>query len=329
MNQSNVNNLRLGAFVLAGLLFLILMLYMIGKNSNIFSSNFQLRTHFQDAKGLQSGNNVLFAGTQIGTVKKIQILNDTTIEVLFYIDRKNKDFLRDNSLTSIGSEGLVGNKVLNITPAKIPGLPVEENDILPARETHDIDEMLETLYITNNNIAIISEELKSTVQRLNNSTELWELLGSSDLSENLRSTLSNIRRASSEAVVMVEDLHNIITDVKKGEGSVGTLLKDTAFAINLNDAVTKIKTVGDNANLLSEELKRTAYDIQQSVDSGKGAANAILKDTTLTFKLNNSLSNIEKGTQAFNENMEALKHNFLFRGYFKKLEKQQKKAKKN
>ncbi|MFN7118180.1 MAG: MlaD family protein, partial [Saprospiraceae bacterium] len=97
MNQSASNNLKLGTFVMAGLLFLILMLYMIGRNSNIFSSNFQLKTHFRNAQGLQPGNNVRFAGTQIGTVKKVQILNDTTIEVLFYIDKRSKDFIHKNS----------------------------------------------------------------------------------------------------------------------------------------------------------------------------------------------------------------------------------------
>ncbi|MFN7118181.1 MAG: MlaD family protein, partial [Saprospiraceae bacterium] len=227
----------------------------------------------------------------------------------------------------VGSEGLVGNKVLNIIPADEAGLPVAENDILPAREAHDLDEMLETLYKTNNNIAIISEELKTTVHRLNGSTEIWNLLGSSDLADNLRSSLSNVRQASAEAKTMVADLHYIISDVKNGQGSVGTLLKDTAFAQNLNDAVNQIKLVGNNANLLAAELNKTAQDIQQNINSGKGTAHAILRDTTLTVKLNNSLSNIEKGTQAFNANMEALKHNFLFRGYFKKLEKQAKKAK--
>ncbi len=313
---------------MSGLLFLIIMLYMIGKNSNVFSSNFQLRTHFKNAQGLQPGNNVRFAGTQIGTVKKVQIINDTTIEIIFYIDRKSKDFLHNNSLTAVGSEGLVGNKVLNIIPAETAGLPVQENDILPSRDAPDIDEMLETLYITNHNIAIISEELKNTVHRLNNSTEFWKLLGSGDLAANLRASLNNVKKASSEALAMVEDLHAVIEEVQRGEGSVGMLLQDTTFEANLNDAVNKVKQVGDNANRLAAELHQTTLDIQQSIHAGKGVANAILKDTVLTIKLNTSLSNIEAGTRAFNENMEALKHHFLFRGYFKKQEREEKKAQK-
>ncbi len=326
MAKSTLNNFRLGIFVLAGLLFLIVMLYMIGKDSNMFSSNFQLRTHFQDVKGLQPGNNVLFAGKQIGTVKSVEILNDTTIEVLFYIETKNREFLRKNSLTSIGSDGLVGNRVLNIVPGATPGEPVQEDDILPAREMPDTDEMLKTLYSTNNNIAVISEELKKTVLRINESKELWELLEESDIAENLQTSLNNVRLASAEAVTTVNDLHSVIEDVKKGKGSVGSLLVDTTFSASLNEAVTTIQAAGDNANRLVSELNQTTRDIRNMIDAGQGPVQALLRDTVMTERIHNSLINIEKSTAAFNENMEALRHNFLFRGYFKKQEKEAKKA---
>lgn len=325
MAKSILNNLRLGGFVLAGLLFLIVLLYMIGRNSSMFSSNFQLRTHFRDVKGLQSGHNVFFAGKQIGTVKNVEILNDTTIEVIFYIENQNKQFIRKNSETSVGSDGLVGNRVLNIVPAKTPGSPVKSNDILPAHETPNTEEMLETLYTTNNNIAFITEQLKITALRINESKELWELLSESSISEELRTSLYNIRQASAGAVMMVDDLHTIITEVKNGEGSIGTLLRDTSFATSLNEAVEKIQLVGDNANKLANELHQTVLDIRQMVDSGKGPVPALMTDPAMTEKIKNSLINIEQSTAAFNENMEALKHNFLFRGYFKKLERQQKK----
>ncbi|MDX1940930.1 MAG: MlaD family protein [Saprospiraceae bacterium] len=329
MAKSTFNNLRLGVFVVSGLLFLIVMLYMIGKDTNMFSSSFQLRTHFRDVKGLQPGNNVLFAGKQIGTVKGVEILNDTTIEVLFYIETKSKEFLRKNSVTSIGSDGLVGNRVLNITPGTSPDLLVEENDILLARAMPDTDEMLETLYSTNNNIAFISEELKKTLLRINESKELWGLLGESNISEALQASLNNIHRASSEAVATVDDLHSIIKAVKRGEGSVGSLLSDTTLDVNLNDAIEKIQLLGENANLLVDDLNKTVLDIQTIIDSGKGPVNALMKDSTMTNSIHNSLINIEKSTASFNQNMEALRQNFLFRAYFKKLEKQQKKEAKN
>jgi phospholipid/cholesterol/gamma-HCH transport system substrate-binding protein len=85
MKQTS-NNIKLGVFVLAGLLFLILLLYMIGRNRNLFGRNYVLKARFENVQGLIPGNNVRFAGIQAGTVKKIQILNDTMIEVTMFID---------------------------------------------------------------------------------------------------------------------------------------------------------------------------------------------------------------------------------------------------
>jgi phospholipid/cholesterol/gamma-HCH transport system substrate-binding protein len=116
-----------------------------------------------------------------------------------------------------------------------------------------------------------------------------------------------------------------VSDVKNGKGSLGGILKDTALLVNLNAAVDNIKMVGDNANNLATELNSLTQDVKKDINNGKGTLNAVLKDSSLVQKLNKSLDHLEEGTDNFNQNMEALKHNFLFRGYFKKLEKQKKK----
>jgi phospholipid/cholesterol/gamma-HCH transport system substrate-binding protein len=72
-------------------------------------------------------------------------------------------------------------------------------------------------------------------------------------------------------------------------------------------------------------LNNIAQNVKTDLNTNKGTYNAVIRDTMLAFKLNNSLNNIELGTEGFNQNMEALKHNFLFRGYFKRLEKKKKK----
>jgi phospholipid/cholesterol/gamma-HCH transport system substrate-binding protein len=79
MAKQGLNNIKLGAFVLGGLLFLVLLLYMIGKNRSLFGSTYELKVQFENVQGLVAGNNVRFAGIQAGTVKQINILNDTVI----------------------------------------------------------------------------------------------------------------------------------------------------------------------------------------------------------------------------------------------------------
>ena len=131
--------------------------------------------------------------------------------------------------------------------------------------------------------------------------------------------------ATGKAGNMVYNLNDIVMDVKKGKGSVGALLTDTSFAKNLNRAILKIKTVEDQADSLAGEINKLFTGIRQDVNTGKGLVNALLKDSMMVIKLNESLDNIQKGTDGFNQNMEALKHNFLLRGYFRKQEKQKEK----
>lgn len=325
MATRTINNIKLGVFVVAGLLLLVFGLYMIGKDSNLFGRNFQLRVQFENVQGLTTGNNVRYAGIQVGTVKRVKILSDTLIEVTMLIQEKMKPFIHKNDLVNITTDGLMGNKLINIIPAKDNAALVNDGDILPAKQANSTETMLETLNKTNNNIAAISEDLRLTVQRINSSRALWGILDDPSLPENLKSSLKNIRQATGGANDLVMDLTTIIGDIKNGKGSLGIILTDTAIAYNLKVAISKIQLVSDNANRLAEELSDITKGVNEDIKNGKGTVNALLKDAALTTKLNNSLSNIEEGTASFNQSMEALKHNFLLRGYFKKQEKKRKK----
>jgi len=325
MAKKIVSNVKLGVFVLAGMLFLVILLYMIGKNRNLFGSNYMLKARFENIQGLVAGNNVRFSGIQAGTVKRINIINDTLIEVTMVIDKKMSKIIHKNAIASISTEGLVGNKVVNIVPSKRPAALAEEGDILVSKKAVNTDEILETLYNTNSDVAKIAAGLKTTVQRINNSSGLWNLLNDESIPGNLRVSVARIRVTTGKAVKIVNDLDEIIVGVKNGEGSVGAILKDTSFAKNLNDAILKINKVGNEADSITVEINKLVTSIQEDVNNGKGTVNALLKDSMMVKKIETSLDNIQKGTEGFNQNMEALKHNFLTRGYFRRLEKQKKK----
>jgi phospholipid/cholesterol/gamma-HCH transport system substrate-binding protein len=322
MARRIINNIKLGLFVLAGLLFLILTLYMIGKNRNLFGSNFILKVKVENVQGLKPGNNVRYGGIDIGTVKKIDFINDTVMEIEMTMDDKAKTVIHKNAIASIATDGLVGNKVLLISSARKPSALVEDGDELVSKKPVDTDDMLRTLYKTNNDVGFIAENLKATVSRINNSSAMWSILSERELPQNLKLSAWHVRLAAAKANDMVNDLYTIVQDVKNGGGSLGAILTDTAFAYNLNAAVIKIKMVGDHADSLSQQLNQMVAGMQADVNNGKGLINALLKDSGMVIKLNESLDNVQKGTDGFNQNMEALKHNFLFRGYFRKMEKQ-------
>jgi phospholipid/cholesterol/gamma-HCH transport system substrate-binding protein len=324
MAKQGENNIKLGAFVLAGLLVLIFSFYMIGKNHNLFGSGYELKARFANLNGLTEGSNVLFSGLQAGTVKSIAIINDTTIEVTMMIDNNIKNYIHKNAIAAVGTEGLMGNKIVNITPAKGASPNVATGDLLASKEIVNMDEMLQTLSKTNKNIANITESLKVAALRIKSSAIL-DVLNDKQLGNGLKSSLKNISKAASNANEMIHGLNEIVKHIKQGKGGAGVLLSDTAFAGNLKDAMAKIRSASENANQMTIQLNTMVKEIKQDITSGKGPVNTVMRDSIMAKNLSLTMENLRKGTDGFNQNMEALKHNFLLRGYFKNLEKQKKK----
>lgn len=318
------NNFKLGVFVLSALILTITGLYLIGKNKSLFGANFELKARFSNLNGLTSGNNVLYSGLQAGTVKDITVVSDTTFEVLMLIDDDLKSFVHKNALVSIGTEGLMGNKVIQINPGKGSSPLVSKGDVLNARNSVAMDEMLLTLSRTNENISQISEMLKISVLRINKS-EIWSLLEDDETARKLKLTVENIHRTSVHAEEAASKIEWIIEQTKQGKGAAGMILADTTLSSGLGGMIASLNSATRRADELTRQLNLTVNTLNSDIENGPGLLNILLKDTALVRKLNSSLSNIEKGTDGFNQNMEALKHNFLLRGYFKKLARDQKK----
>lgn len=328
MKKSITNTVKLGLFVLTGMFLLILSLYILGKNRKLFGASFELKTHFENVNGLVSGNNVRYSGIDVGSVSEVVILNDTVIEVTMNIDKKMKTFIRSNAVVSLGTDGLIGSRVVNISPGAGDAPLVAGGELLPSREEISTQAMLQTLHRTNENIAIITEELRATVHRINTSAQLTELLEDRSISANLKASLVHLHETTEKASALMTSANETMALASKGEGTIATLLTDTTLAAELQQAVRKIKTVESSAERLANDLDAIAISVDKEMNQGQGTVNALLKDSLMADRLRQTIENVEKGTAAFNVNMEAMRHNFLFKGYFKKLEKEKKKAEK-
>lgn len=326
--NSTSNNFKLGAFVISGLAFLIFMLYMIGRNQNLFQSTYMLKAHVRNAQGLVLGNNVRYAGIEIGTVKKIRFINDTLIELSLTINSKMKNIVRKNATVSIGSEGLVGNKVLNISSSGPGSEAAVEGDVLKGSYSVSTDDMLVILEKTNKDVAIVAAGMRTGIERINNSKGLWKALEDEQSAENIRIAAANIRKASANVDIVLQHLQSASSALTRGGGTVSMLLTDTNTAGDIRQSVKKIRCTADNMDSLSGSLNRYAGQIYNDISNGNNALNVLLKDSLQAEKLRSSMNSVEKGTAAFTVNMEALRHNFLFRRYFRKLEKKNQKQKK-
>ena len=325
MSRKNMTNIKLGIFVLSGLLFLVLLLYMIGRNSNLFGATYPLKARFSNVQGLVVGNNVRYAGIETGTVKSIEILNDTLVEVTMIIEQKMKSIIRKNAQASIGTEGLVGNRVINISPASTPGPAAEENDLLVTKHSTDPDEMLHTLDETNRAIAEIAGQLKTTIHKINQSALIWSMLNDASIPRHISASAENVHMASLRINEISTHLRSMILQIKNGEGTIGALLNDTLYASQIHSILRTLQEAGNESDSVAHHLDGLIGDIQEDFQSEAGPFHTLFYDTLLFYKINESLDHIQSGTEKFDQNMEALKHNFLFRGYFKKQDRQDKK----
>lgn len=319
MNKSITRNIKLGLFVLAGTLFLIFTLYMIGSKRNLFSDTFRLNAAFHNVNGLTVGNNVRFGGIDVGTVERIEIINDSTINVVMRIEEKVKKFIHTNAVAMIGTDGLMGNKLVNISSSAGRSPVVNNGDTLQTRKPLEGEEMIRTLAATNENLKQISEEVKMITTKINNTRgTIWLLLHDTLLAGNLKQTVENIKTVSTETQFIAADLSDLIDQIKNGKGIAGTLLTDTNASRSLMETLETIRSAGSKTDSLTRELNA----ILQKLNSGQGGAAALLNDSLLARDLKQSMQNIRKGTEAFHEDMEALKYSWPFKKYFKKKEKE-------
>jgi phospholipid/cholesterol/gamma-HCH transport system substrate-binding protein len=254
---------KMGLFVVIGLLLFIGTIYVIGKQQNLFGSTIHLKSIFRTVGGIKIGNNVRFSGINIGTIDEIEQITDTTVMLGFMINKSAQKFIKNDAVAGIGSDGLMGDKILNITAGTATNQFVEENSLIRSKKPIEIDDIMISMKTSLENVELITNELFRFTHTINNSDgALSKLISDKDFSINLKSTLRNLQTSSSEFA---------------------------KFTTNLNE--------------------------------GNGAFSKLMNDEQFGKILDSTLNNLQVGTRGLSENMEAAKHNFLLKNYFKKKKK--------
>jgi len=300
--------------VLLGFIFLSITMYIIGDKQNLFGSTFQISANFKNVNGLTEGNSVRLAGMNVGTVIQVEIINDSTVKVDLIIENKYQSFIKKNAIVSVGTDGLMGNKLVSINALDYPSVEIQEGDILSSSEPLETEVLFKTLGQTNEDIADIAKNLKIFSVKMNDPNSFWGLLSDTAVSNTISQVVRDIQQSSQNTISFTEELALIVSNVNSGKGSIGHLLKDTTFSVKLYQTMTNLQNVSDS-------LIRVAGNIQvitDQVTNGDGAVTTILTDTTFDNNLNETMENLKRSSEVLEENLEALKHNILFRKYFKK-----------
>lgn len=189
--------IRLGLFVAGGFTLFLLAVFIIGKQKNLFNPVFKLTTAFYNVSGLQVGNNVRFSGINVGVVDNIRIINDSTVKVDMLIKKDVWKFIKADCEVSIGSEGLIGDKLLVISQGGFDAPLAKVNQQLESNEPVETDAIMASLNVTAANVEVITDQLAEIMMKINRGNgTLGRLIQDSTIAENLNQTIVNLKKSS-------------------------------------------------------------------------------------------------------------------------------------
>ena len=321
MDKTLRKNILLGFFVLLGVALFIAGIFLVGMKGEMFTKTFPVTARFTNATGLKEGSNVRYNGVKVGIVKSVNLINDTLVQVDMQIEEGKRHFILTSAIAAIASDGLMGDKLVNISAGNLPGMQVKNGDQLQANNPINTDKVLQTLSQSNENIRMITDNLKTITSDINSNNGPVQLLYKDGaMAQNLKQSFGNLNTITDKVLTVSTSLQNITSQIQKGNGALGEVISDTTLARNLSYTMGKLKETSEARNVASGKLSETI----QHANSGKGTLNMLLTDTAFSATVQQSMANIKKASVSLDENMEALKHNFLTRGYFRKQAKKNK-----
>ncbi|MBK7636658.1 MAG: MCE family protein [Saprospiraceae bacterium] len=337
MKSTEYQKIKLGIFVIAGVSIFIIFSYFIGNQSNIWGANKDVYAIFDNINGLKAGNNVRYSGMNSGTVTSISMISDSDVVVTISLHKNIMKFIKKDAKAVITSDGLVGNMVVNIIPGGQNSAYISNGDTLKSFTRTRTDEMLHTLSITNENAALLTSELLKISKEISSGGGIiHQMLSDPTMANDLKQTMHNLRDASSQSVSIIQNVNRHVLSLDNKNNLLSTI-KDTSIASSMKNIISNVEKVSNNLESLVDNLNATINNANQTIGnfkSGQGAINYLSNDPTLvkkidqtTIHLDSAILELHQAGVLLNQNLEALKHNWLLRGYFEKLEKDKLKAK--
>ncbi len=280
MKKKINHKVRLGIFISLGIAVFIFAIYFIGEKQQLFRSTFRLSGVFEDVAGLQVGNNVRLSGINVGTIDNISIISDSSVRVIILVDENIRQFIKKDAVAGIGSEGLMGNKVLVISPGTGGKKTIENGDVIATSQPIDVDDIMKSLKTTIDNTANITgnlanistsiesgkgtigglmmdkawrQDIKSTINNLKEGSDGFKVV--MDKAGELDSILIAIKSTIQYTSNITADLATITNSLQSGEGTIGRLLMNTSAAENFDSTMFYMKESSAALKLLLEKAQ--------------------------------------------------------------------------
>lgn len=352
MNKESLNRGKLGMFVVVGILLFIVIIYVIGINRNLFGSNFILNSQFKNVSGLKVGSNVRLSGINIGTVSKIEFITDSLVLVRLLIKDEVQQYIKIDALASIGSDGLVGDKVLIIEPGSYSKSVVKDNGIIASNSTIEIEDVMKSIKKSAENAEIITNELADFSFKMNDRNGfLSKVMTDKKFALSMEKTIGNLEISTNEIAKFSPKINNpngvinrlfvdknfsnkIDKTITNLEKSTSDLAIFTSKINTENSTLTKLITDPNFANSISNSFRNLEISTNDfvkftsKINNDSNVLSKLIDNKRLGNSVDSTIIKIGVGAEGIIEIENAAKSNFLLRGYFNRKKRNEDKTKK-
>lgn len=317
-STKNTRAIIIGIFVFLAVAIFVVCVLTLGGQKKSFVKAVTVKAMFDDVNGLQKGNNVWFSGVKVGNVKTIDFTPDAHVQVLMNVEEQVTRFIRRDAFAKISTDGLIGNKIIVIYGGTATQPPVASGDVLRVEKAVSTEEMISTLQSNNKNLLAITADVKTITANLaGGQGTLGRLLTDQSLLNSMQSAVATLNRASVNAEKLSAGLSAYAARLQTKGTLMNELVTDTTVFSSVRSTLAQLQVVSDAATAVVKDLKHTSEDLTDS----SNAVGVLLRDPDAAEGIKATIRNLQSGTKKLDENMEALQHNFLLRGFFRKKSK--------
>ncbi len=311
-------NVLVGVFIFIGLLIFIVGIFTLGGQQKSFVKSIRVNAVFSDIGGLKPGNNVWFSGVKIGTVKTIKFYGNSQVEVSMRIEQSAQGYIRKDASAKLSSDGLIGNKLIVIFGGNPKTAEIEDGDILQVQKDLSTDDIMKTLQENNENlIGITSNFKKLSSDMVKGKGTAGALLADSTLANSFRAIVMNLQKTTRTSAALAGQLSVFTAKLNTKGGLADKLMTDTSVFNKLSATADQLKQTSAKATVITDNLSKASNKLN-STDNAMGL---LLNDAKTAEQVKSTMGNLQESSVKLNDDLEAVQHNFLLRGFFKKREK--------
>lgn len=314
-----------GIFIFLGLAIFIITVLTLGSQKKSFGDSVAIKSFFDNVNGLQKGNNIWFSGVKVGTIKKITLIGDGKVEVDMNVEKKSAKFIRKDASAKLSTDGLIGNKIIEIYGGTSEAPPISQGDTLSGDKLFSTDAMMKTLSKNNDNILSITNDLKLiTGEIANGKGSIGKLLTSDELSDNLNNTVRTIEKTSANLEKLAANVTAYTAKLNDKGTLANDLVTDTVIFSKLRATVSQLQEVAGQSKDLMSNLQSAGNTLNEGLKNKNAPAGMLLGDEKAAANIKITLQNLQSASKKLDEDLEAAQHNFLLRRFFKKKAKKDK-----